>query len=49
MEKSYEEILRILGKLNQSTDGFAFKGSTGWIKDPHEPERRPGNVPYILT
>ncbi len=28
MEKSYEEILRILDKLDRSAEGFAFKGST---------------------
>ena len=39
MEKSYEEILRILDKLDRSAEGFAFKGSTSYLKDPKNPER----------
>jgi len=39
MEKSYEEILRILGKLNQSAEGFAFKGSTRYLTDLKKPEK----------
>jgi inosine-uridine nucleoside N-ribohydrolase len=38
MEQSYEEILRILGKLDRSPDGFAFKGSRAFIADPKKPE-----------
>ena len=41
MEKSYEEILRVLDKLGKSPEGFAFKGSTNWIKDVEKPERSP--------
>lgn len=37
MEKSYEEILRLLDFLGWSADGFAFRGSTDYIG----PERRP--------
>ncbi len=39
MERSYEEILRILGKLDRSPDGFAFKGSTRYLTDLKKPER----------
>lgn len=39
MEKSYEEILRVLGKLDRSPDGFAFKGSTRYLTDLKKPER----------
>jgi inosine-uridine nucleoside N-ribohydrolase len=37
MEKSYEEILRILSRLDKSPDGFAFRGSTHYL-DPKQPE-----------
>jgi purine nucleosidase len=39
MEKSYEEILRILDRLGKSPDNFAFKGSTHYIAEMHDPER----------
>ena len=39
MEKSYEEILRILAKLGKSPDRFAFKGSTNYVSDLQKPER----------
>jgi purine nucleosidase len=39
MEKSYEEILRILRKLGRSSEGFAFRGSTSYLKDIRNPER----------
>lgn len=39
MEKSYEEILRVLSKLDRSPDGFAFKGSTHYLTDVKKPER----------
>ena len=39
MEKSYEEILRILNKLDKSPDGFAFKGSTSYLTDIKKPEK----------
>lgn len=39
MEKSYEEILRVLSKLDRSPDGFAFKGSTRYLTDVKKPER----------
>jgi inosine-uridine nucleoside N-ribohydrolase len=39
MEKSYEEILRILSKLGRSPEAFAFKGSTRYLTDLRKPER----------
>src|SRR5210317_2218432 len=33
MQKSYEEILRVLDKLGRSPEGFAFKGSTRYLSD----------------
>jgi len=39
MEKSYEEILRILSRLDKSPDGFAFKGSSSYLSDLKNPER----------
>ena len=41
MEKSYEEILRILDRLDVSPENFAFKGSTQYIADPKQPEHSP--------
>ena len=37
MEKSYQEILRILDRLNVSPDGFVFRGSTGYLEGPDQP------------
>ena len=31
MEKSYQEILRLLDRLNVASDGFVFKGSTHYL------------------
>jgi len=39
MEKSYQEILRILRMLKKSPDGFAFRGSTNFLKDVTKPYR----------
>lgn len=38
MEKSYNEILNILKMLGVSPDGFVFRGSTGYLKDPQTPQ-----------
>lgn len=38
MEKSYEEILRVLEKMNIAPDGFAYRGSTSYLKDRDKPE-----------
>jgi len=37
MEKSYQEILRLLDKLNISPDGFVFRGSTCYLPDWDNP------------
>ncbi|MHC4726469.1 MAG: nucleoside hydrolase [Planctomycetota bacterium] len=47
MEKSYEEILRILQKLEISSEGFAFRGSTSYLKDLRNPERSPAAMDLI--
>jgi inosine-uridine nucleoside N-ribohydrolase len=33
MEKSYEEILRLLERLDVAPEGFVFRGSTGFLTD----------------
>ena len=38
MEKSYEEILRLLERLDVSADNFAFRGSTDYLEGPFEPQ-----------
>ncbi len=47
MEKSYEEILRILSKLGRSPDGFAFKGSSKYLTDMREPEKSPAAMDLV--
>jgi inosine-uridine nucleoside N-ribohydrolase len=37
MEKSYDEILGLLEKLNVSSEKFAFKGSTHYLADGEKP------------
>lgn len=37
MEKSYEEILRLLKFMGKPADGFAFKGSESYLKDVTKP------------
>ncbi len=39
MEKSYEEILRLLSRLDVAPDGFVFRGSTGNLADYDHPYR----------
>jgi purine nucleosidase len=38
MEKSHEEILRLLDRLNLSPDGFAFRGSAGYLSGLDTPQ-----------
>ena len=47
MEKSYEEILRILRKLGRSSEDFAFRGSTSYLKDIRNPERSPAALDLV--
>jgi inosine-uridine nucleoside N-ribohydrolase len=37
MEKSYEEILRLLKMLKKPAEGFVFRGSTDYLKDASKP------------
>lgn len=47
MEKSYEEILRVLSRLDKSPDGLAFKGSTHYLMDMKQPERSPAAMDLV--
>lgn len=47
MEKSLEEILRILDKLGRSPESFAFKGSRHFIADPKKPETSPAVLDLV--
>lgn len=38
MEKSYEEILRLLDFLGRPADGFAFRGSTAYLGSERQPQ-----------
>jgi len=37
MEKSYEEILRVLDKLGDKREDFVFRGSTSYLTSAHQP------------
>ena len=41
MERSYDEILRLLGKLGRSGEGFAFRGSRSYLPDGNTPVDSP--------
>lgn len=45
MEKSYEEILRLLERLGISAEGFAFRGSTAYLGDT--PEASPAALDLV--
>lgn len=47
MEKSYEEILRVLGRLGKDPDGYALKGSTHYLTDLRSPEKSPASLDLI--
>ncbi len=47
MEKSYEEILRVLSRLGKDADGFALKGSTHYLTDLRNPEESPASLDLI--
>ena len=49
MEKSYEEILRILRKLGRSSEGFAFRGSTNYLTNIRNPERSSNAFHYLCA
>lgn len=37
MNKSYEEILRVLHKMNFSADGLVYRGSTAYLPSEDDP------------
>jgi len=39
MEKSYQEILRLLDKLDYAPDNFVYRGSTAFLKPDLQPQR----------
>ncbi len=41
MEKSYEELLRLLNLLGRATEGFVFKGSKSWLPALDQPVLSP--------
>lgn len=41
MEKSYDEILRFLGKMNIPAEGLVYKGSAAYLPDGHTPVDSP--------
>ena len=41
MERSYDEIVRLLGKMGRSTENFVFKGSKQRMSDPDSPVDSP--------
>jgi inosine-uridine nucleoside N-ribohydrolase len=47
MIKSYEEILRVLDRLDRSPNKFAYKGSTKYLTDLSNPERSPAALDLI--
>ncbi len=47
MEKSYEEILRVLSRLDKEPADFAFKGSSRYLTDLKKPEKSPAVLDLI--
>lgn len=41
MERSYDEIVRLLGKMGHPTEKFVFKGSRDYLKDMNTPQDSP--------
>ncbi len=41
MEKSYDEILRVLTRLGHRSEGFAFRGSAGYLPSVAKPVHSP--------
>jgi purine nucleosidase len=48
MEKSYEEILWVMAKLDVSPEGLAHRGSRHFIADPGKPEESPAARDLIV-
>lgn len=47
MEKSYQEILRLLDKLNIPSDGFVFRGSSDYLHDWDNPHRSEAAIDLV--
>ena len=47
MEKSYQEILRLLKMLGKSPEGFAFRGSDRYLEDVSKPIRSEATLDLI--
>jgi len=47
MEKSYDEILRLLERIQVSADNFVFKGSTTYLTGREQPEHSPAVIDLI--
>lgn len=47
MEKSFEEILRILKTMSIGAEGFAFRGSPDFLRDPKQPHRSPAALDLV--
>lgn len=47
MEKSYEEILRLLDRLNVSPEGLVLKGSPGFLPPSGDPYRSPAALDLV--
>jgi inosine-uridine nucleoside N-ribohydrolase len=47
MEKSYEEILRLLDRLDMDADGFVYKGSREYLTDLDNPPKSPAALDLI--
>lgn len=47
MEKSYEEVLRILSFMGREAEGLAYRGSATWLPAPGEPVRSPAVEDFI--
>lgn len=47
MEKSYEEILRLLERLSHKDEGFVYRGSTEYFTGRSVPERSPAALDLV--
>jgi purine nucleosidase len=47
MQKSYDEILRLLARLNTAHEGFVYHGSTEYLTGRSAPERSPAVLDLI--
>ena len=47
MEKSYDEILRLLERLDVPSDDFVFRGSTGYLSSYEQPYRSPAALDLV--